>query len=293
VTTYGSLFTGAGGFDLGCDAAGWDCQWQVEVDLACSSVLAKHWPDATRYQDVKDVSGSTVAPVNVVTFGFPCQDLSIAGRRAGLDGVKSGLFFEAVRIIKQMREATDGQYPNAVVVENVAGLLSADKGAAMGRCLDELAELGALGIEWRVFDANHFGVPQKRRRLFIVALWNPRTASRREVFADGAVTPRDLQQDGHLVGFYKTQGRYDGPQCGALPPLKAITPCAITGRGVRPRQITPLESERAMGWPDNHTKYGANSVEIPDSVRYKMCGNGVVAPVARYVAESVERVLNV
>jgi len=192
MTTYGSLFSGVGGFDLGCDAAGWDCQWQVEYDARCRQVLARHWPDVDRYDDVRTVNGCELAPVDVITYGFPCQDLSVAGKRAGLDSERSGLFFEAIRIISEMRKATAGAYPRVAVAENVTGLLSADRGDAMGRCLDALAEVGALGIEWRVLDAQFFGVPQRRRRVFLVAVFDPRAADRGQVFPEPESVRGDL-----------------------------------------------------------------------------------------------------
>lgn len=194
MTTYGSLFSGVGGFDLGCDAAGWDCQWQVEWDAKARSVLARHWPTIPKYEDVRDMNGHDLAPVDVITFGFPCQDLSVAGKRAGLNGERSGLFFEAIRIIREMREATDGTYPRVTVAENVLGLLNADKGDAMGRCLDALAEVGALGIEWRVLDAQFFGVPQRRRRVFLVAVFDPRAVSRGQVFPEPESVPGNPPQ---------------------------------------------------------------------------------------------------
>lgn len=192
MTTYGSLFTGVGGFDLGCDAAGWDCAWQVEYDARCRNVLARHWPDVARYDDVRTVTGDQLKPVDVITYGFPCQDLSVAGKRAGLDGERSGLFFEATRIISEMRKATNGTHPRIAVAENVLGLLSADKGAAMARCVDTLAEIGALAIEWRVLDAQWFGVPQRRRRVFLVAVFDSRAVSRGEVFPEPASMPRNF-----------------------------------------------------------------------------------------------------
>lgn len=181
--SYGSLFSGVGGFDLGCDAAGWHCQWQVEWDAKASSVLRRHWPDIPKWSDVSDVNGADLPPVDVITFGFPCQDLSVAGKRAGLDGERSGLFFEAMRIINEMREATGGKYPRVIVAENVLGLLNADGGAAMGRCLDEMAASGALEIEWRVLDAQHFGIPQRRRRVFIVARFDNGGGSSKSIFS--------------------------------------------------------------------------------------------------------------
>lgn len=292
MTTYGSLFSGAGGFDLGCDAAGWECVWQVERDAVCRDVLAHRWPHANLYDDVRTVRGDQVAPIDVITFGFPCQDLSMAGKRAGLGGERSGLFFEVVRIIEEMRDNTDGVYPRVAIAENVVGLLNADNGVAMGRCLDALADIGAMGIEWRVLDARWFGVPQRRRRVFLVAVFDPRAAGAGQVFPEPAGHDRDHGEDDGIVGFYRTQGIYDIPCFDELPPLKAIAPCAIAGPAFGPRALTPTESEAAMGWPVGHTEVGRSGRTISDARRYRMCGNGVVAPVAKYVAESVERVLN-
>lgn len=192
MTTYGSLFTGVGGFDLGCDAAGWQCAFQVEWDKKASSVLEHHWPEVPKWSDVSDVKGADLPAVDVITFGFPCQDLSVAGKRAGLDGERSGLFFEATRIIREMREATDGKYPRIVIAENVRGLLNADQGAAMGRCLNELAVIGAVEIEWRVLDAQFFGVPQRRRRVFIVASFNTRADGSGPILSEPESVCRDI-----------------------------------------------------------------------------------------------------
>jgi len=154
--TFGSLFAGVGGFDLGFEQAGYDCRFQVEWDKNCQQTLAYHWPDVPRWGDVSEVNGADLPPADVITYGFPCQDLSVAGARAGLDGDRSNLFFQAVRIIKEMRAATNGRYPTFAVAENVPGLLNADGGSAMARVLDALAEAGALVIEWCVLDAQWF-----------------------------------------------------------------------------------------------------------------------------------------
>jgi DNA (cytosine-5)-methyltransferase 1 len=190
---HGSLFTGVGGLDLGFEAAGIETVWQCEINKQCRSVLAKHWPEATRYTDVCSVNGAEVTPVDVISFGSPCQDLSVAGKRAGFqDGTRSNLYFEAIRIIKEMREATDGQYPRFAVWENVRGALSSNGGADFLAALEALADLGAVDISWRVVNTANFGPPQRRVRVFVVAdfraeragqvlsqptrvLWNPPT----------------------------------------------------------------------------------------------------------------------
>lgn len=165
----GSLFSGIGGFDRGFENAGMSVAWQCEINPDCQKVLRHHWPEARLYGDITQVSGGEIAPVDVITAGFPCQDLSVAGKRAGLDGARSGLFFEVVRIIREMGEATDGLYPTFLVLENVPGLLSSNRGRDFAVVLREVAESGALDIAWAVLDAQWFGVAQRRRRVFIVA----------------------------------------------------------------------------------------------------------------------------
>ena len=175
--TYGSLFAGVGGLDLGFDAAGLECKWQVEKDERCTSILERHWPNVTRYRDIVDINGYDIEPVDIIAFGFPCQDVSNAGAadgaKVGFQGERSVLFFEAVRIIREMREATNGIYPRYAVAENVAGLLSAEHGHSFVRVLESLVGLGAMAIEWRVLDAENFGVPQRRRRVFLIADFDP------------------------------------------------------------------------------------------------------------------------
>ena len=175
---FGSLFAGVGGFDLGLEAAGWECGWQVEWDPHCQQTLAHHWPTVPRWGDVATVNGADLPPVDVITFGSPCQDLSVAGKRAGLEGSRSGLFFEATRIIKEMRDATGNTFPRWAIWENVVGALSSRGGDDFEAVLKEMAGLGPSFIEWAVLDAQFFGVPQRRRRVFVIACFDPAIAER-------------------------------------------------------------------------------------------------------------------
>ena len=167
--TFGSLFAGVGGFDVGFEQAGWTSRWQVEWDKHCQQVLARHWPNTTRFDDVSTVNGTELEPVDVVSFGSPCQDLSVAGRRAGLDGARSGLFHEAIRIIQEMRHATAGIRPRFAIWENVPGAFSSNKGDDFRAVIGAFADLGAVEVAWRVLDSRFFGVAQRRRRVFVVA----------------------------------------------------------------------------------------------------------------------------
>ena len=413
---FGSLFAGVGGFDLGFEAAGMECSFQVEWDPHCQQVLAHHWPDVPRWSDVSDVNGAELPPVDVITFGSPCQDLSVAGKRAGLDGGRSNLFFEATRIIREMRDGTDGVFPRVAVWENVPGAFSSNEGHDFGSVLDGLADSGALGIEWAVLDARWFGVPQRRRRIFVVAEFDPARAFRggEPLLAVGKGSPRDLAKnlkeradlagetigsiaDGGItgplavadltkwqtnnqsirsgllqvvhkpIGSSHTQGLHIQPSEDFFPTLRseggghgvAISPPLIldgtrvddvrvtdgetsptltsrmgTGGNTVPmmaipiqgsligrqdhngpgkgwgddnaamytltqmdphfvatpyevRRLTEIECERLMGWPDNHTLNRADGKKTASTQRYKMCGNGVASPVAKWVAEQI------
>lgn len=178
MTTYGSLFTGVGGFDMGFDQAGYDCRWQVEWDKHCQQVLQHHWPDVPKHGDVQTVSGHNLEPVDVITYGSPCQDLSVAGKRAGLDGGRSSMFFESVRIFKEMRDATAGTFPRITIWENVPGALSSNNGEDFRTVLQSLDDIGALAQWWYVLDAQYFGVPQRRRRVFVISVFDPAIAER-------------------------------------------------------------------------------------------------------------------
>lgn len=154
--TVGSLFAGIGGFDLGFERAGFDIKWQVEIDPFCRAVLAKHWPHVRRYEDVRTV-GAELERVDVICGGFPCQDISESGRRLGIDGPRSSLWRQMLRIIGVLR-------PRFVVVENVSALLF----RGLGRVLGDLSDIG-YDAEWTTLSACRFGAPHTRERVFVVA----------------------------------------------------------------------------------------------------------------------------
>jgi DNA (cytosine-5)-methyltransferase 1 len=177
-----SLFSGVGGFDLGLERAGMETVFQCEWDKHATKILERHWPNVPRWDDIATLTGAHIlqhAPViDVVAWGSPCQDLSVAGKRAGLDGARSGLFHQGIRIIKELRELTNGKYPRFSIWENVAGALSSAGGADFGQVLYEMDEAGACFSEWRLLDAQYFGVPQRRRRVFVVSVFDSGTAAR-------------------------------------------------------------------------------------------------------------------
>ena len=175
--TFGSLFAGVGGFDMGFETYG-ECKFQVEWDKNCQNVLNKHWPDVPKWGDISTVSGAELPPVDVIIFGSPCQDLSVAGKRAGLEGSRSGLFHEAIRIIKEMRDVTNGTFPRWTVWENVAGALSSNNGGDFATVINEMGKAGAYLSEYALLDAQFFGIPQRRRRVFLISCWDSATAAK-------------------------------------------------------------------------------------------------------------------
>ena len=158
--TVGSLFAGIGGFDLGFERAGFQTAWQVEIDPVCRAVLGDRFPHAEQHQDVRTCLPA-LSCVDVVVGGFPCQDVSAMGKRRGLSGERTGLFFDAMRIVQAIQ-------PRWLVLENVPGLLFSNNGRDFQTVLETLAECGYVGY-WRVLDSRYFGVPTKRRRIFMVA----------------------------------------------------------------------------------------------------------------------------
>lgn len=153
-----SLFAGIGGIDLGLERAGMRCVGQVEIDPFCRRVLAKHWPDVPRFEDVRTVTASDFhETIDVIAGGFPCQDISNAGKRVGIDGERSGLWSEFFRLICEVR-------PRFVLVENVAALLC----RGLDRVLGDLASIG-FDAEWSVLSACAMGAPHTRERVFVLA----------------------------------------------------------------------------------------------------------------------------
>ena len=409
VLSYGSLFSGAGGADIGFERAGLECRWQCEIDPQASAVLAKHWPKVKRFGDIREVGQKDLGAVDVVVGGFPCQGFSIAGKGEGLRDDRSGLFYELLRVVRLCR-------PRFVVWENVPGLLSSDGGRDFGRVLRGLAECGYFGA-WRVLDSQFFGSAQRRKRVFGVFARGHRGAVRsaevlaltkgvrrhpakgkkagQEVaftltstvgrngegsragnawntnFVAGTLTARTKEKAGHnardeagltaarcltsrgqrndsesdnLIAHTLTGVGFDASEDGTgrgspllavrtnqtganghgvsdkahsldtsngqavlafnfkqggdtalglseegKPPLRTNGDLAMQGpMGVR--RLTPREWERLMTWPDDWTRYGAAGEEFKDGPRYRMCGNGVVANVAEWLAKRLVEV---
>lgn len=157
--TYGSLFSGIGGIDLGLDRSGMSCKWQVEINPYCLKILSRHWRGVARFSDVRIFPEyqSEEWSVDVIAGGFPCQDISLVGKRAGITGDRSGLWSEFARLVRDIQ-------PKYVIVENTAGILS----SGIGQVLGDLARIG-YDAEWETLSAHEFGANHIRPRIFFVA----------------------------------------------------------------------------------------------------------------------------
>ena len=190
--TLGSLFDGSGGFPLGGLLAGIIPVWASEIEPFPIRVTTKRLPFVKHLGDINQIHGNEIEPVDIITFGSPCTDMSVAGKRAGLDGQQSCLFYQAIRIVKEMRCATNGEYPRFIVWENVPGAFSSNKGEDFRAVLEAVCSVKGEGISvpeppkgrwssagsimadgfslaWRVLDAQFWGVPQRRKRIYLVA----------------------------------------------------------------------------------------------------------------------------
>ncbi len=211
----GSLFDGSGGFPLAGTLCGLSPVWASEIELFPIAVTTKRFPNMKHLGDITKINGAEIEPVDVITFGSPCQDLSVAGKRIGLDGSRSGLFMEAIRIIKEMRLKSNGIYPTFAIWENVPGAFSSNKGEDFQTVLEEISHIAddsvsiprppknkwlnageilgdTFSVAWRVLDAQYWGVPQRRRRIYLVADFRGQRA--REILFEQNGLSRDIKE---------------------------------------------------------------------------------------------------
>jgi len=263
---YGSLFSGIGGFDLGLDRAGMRGAWQVEIDKHCNTILEKHWPGVKRFDDVCRVGERELGRVDLICGGFPCQDLSVAGKRSGLAGERSGLFFEFMRIVGELT-------PRWVLIENVPGLLSSNGGRDMGTVIGALGELG-YGWAYRVLDAQYFGVAQRRRRVFIVGCLGDGGSAAQVLFESQSVcgdpppsreAGKELARD--VAASLRSRGEGTGTRIDAetgLTVTAALSACGAGTCGADDNQAQAnhlVAHETGQGWWNESDKAGTLRAE--------------------------------
>lgn len=308
------LFAGIGGFRLGFENKT-ECVWANDIDKHACQVYRYRFGEICE-QDIRTVEPADVPDCDIITFGFPCQDLSIAGKRGGLQSSRSGLFFEAMRIIR-------AKMPRYIIFENVKGLFSSNGGKDFVAILGEIANAGYDG-QWQLLNTRWF-LPQNRERIYFIG--HIRGQTRPEIFPireSNETCQKDTESErrNRLEGSCSqcirggARQRYDGEtliqvaQIGEKDNMGQRVystngdSCSIRsqggGQGAKTglyesnnaiRRLTPIECERLQGFPDDFTKHGiddkGNKVNISDTQRYKMLGNAISVPVVRHIAEKL------
>lgn len=326
---YIDLFSGIGGFALGLRQAGIEFEehWFSEIDKNAINIYKKHFPNAKELGDVRAIRDFSGIKADIITFGFPCQDLSVAGKRRGLAGDRSGLFFEAMRIIRELK-------PQYFIFENVKGLLTNNRGADFVRCLREIADIGIYECEWQLVNTS-WVLPQNRERIYFVGYIEGK--SRSQIFPIEKQGKQNTQRNNgevkQLLNIVNS-GNWENPQRGRIYSVEGICPAlnCCGGGGLEPkivvpvltpdriikrqngrrmkengepsftltaqdkhgiydgksvRKLTPLECERLQGFPDGWTEYGADGRKMSDSARYKALGNAVTVNFPRMIGEKL------
>ena len=298
------MFSGIGGFDLALRNLNHTIVGACEIDRYARQVYGRHFPGIKIYENATTIKPEELPDFDILAAGFPCQAFSIAGKRRGFDDTRGSLFFEIARVAKEKR-------PSILLLENVKGLLSHDKGNTFKTIINTLDEIG-YDAEWQVLNSKYF-VPQNRERIFIIGHF--RGERTRQIFPLGESSEqynkscREAQSQGQRFSSKYTgaldANYYKGGGTRTMIKAVSIENTGANGRRIkdkgdpqfclsqncgvgvlnnqRIRRLTPVECERLQGFPDNWTKYDNNGKEISDTQRYKMCGNAVTVPVIEYI----------
>jgi len=309
------LFSGIGGFHLGLERAGFKINsYNSEIDKYAIQVYKHNFKDSTYVGSVTDIQGGELPRINGITFGSPCQDFSLAGKRRGMSGERSSLILEAIRLIKECR-------PDFFIWENVKGTFSSNNRQDFAAILQAFANIGGYRLEWQLLNTKWF-LPQNRERVYLVGYLGD--GSRGQIFPIGESSGKVNELQGQQANTCTLTTRYEATGNGSYiterkqyaqiktnnskgfetitegDSLNYSNPNSKTrrgrvGKGVAQivnaiRRLTPIECERLQGFPDNWTQEGVNG-PISDTQRYKMCGNAVTVDVVKAVGERIKDVV--
>ena len=285
-----SFFAGIGGFDLGLEQAGMKIVFQCEINKFCHKVLKHHWPEVPLHGDIGLLTPDHIPKsADVWCGGFPCQDLSLAnqGKRKGLEGERSGLFYRYAELIASHK-------PRWVIVENVPGLLNSHEGKDFQVLLKKLDELG-YGVSWRVFDAKYFGTPQRRRRVYLVASLgslrsaqvlfesSPFAVAARSGLGKKETTTEEVGKSVNETNIYAFQHAGIGRKPSAGPQAKGYRndgeSYTLDSRGSADAVCQTSNAFRVR-------KSSRISTEL-DSNRYRAVGNAVCVHIVRWIGERI------
>lgn len=298
------LFSGIGGFSLGLKNAGISIKnsYFSEIDKYAIQVYQNNFKESKYVGSVTDIRGEQLPKIDIITFGSPCQDFSLAGKRTGMQGNRSSLISEAIRLISECR-------PRFFVWENVKGTFSSNDSNDFWEIIKTFANIGGYRLEWQLLNTSWF-LPQNRERIYLVGYIG--NGSGKQVFpirentkrinerTKQTATVRTLTAGGNSGGMHSSMTllkigdyRYDEGfrwRTENSPCLTVATSEVIYLKQKKIRRLTPLECERLQGFPDNWTQYGTDGL-ISDSQRYKMCGNAVTVDVVQAVGERIKNAI--
>ena len=263
-----SMFSGIGGFEFGLQQSSFKHSLigYSEIDKYAIEVFERHFPGVKNYGDATKINTGELPDFDLLVGGFPCQAFSVAGKRRGFNDTRGTLFFDIARICSEKR-------PRYLVLENVKGLLSHDKGKTFQTILGVLSSLG-YRIEWQVLNSKNFGVPQNRERVFIVG--HPGNRSPRKIFPLTGANPESSLITGEDISYALDANYYKGTN------TLSKSRRQLHMDQSRIRRLTPTECERLQGFPDGWTK------GLSDTQRYKTLGNAVTTTVVKEIFNKLQ-----
>jgi DNA (cytosine-5)-methyltransferase 1 len=299
---YISVCSGIEAATVAWESLGWNALAYSDIDSHCQSLLKYHYPNVPVYGDFTTINEKNFnnQSIDLLVGGTPCQSFSVAGLRRGLDDERGNLSLEFFRLAKRLK-------PKWILWENVPGVLTIDEGRGFKSILSAMDELG-YGYAWRVLNAQYFGVPQRRRRIFLVGYlgdWKYPTASlfdSKSMFGNSQQSKtskknyiiqysKDFTKDYRELSFDGYSFQLNGNVCSTLSTKLSHNRNLIFGIDEQgneyARRITPIEAERLQGFPDNYTLIPHNGKLIADSHRYKFLGNSMAVPVMRWIGERI------
>jgi DNA (cytosine-5)-methyltransferase 1 len=268
------LFSGIGGFHLGFERAGYEItSYFSEIDKHAVAVYKHQFPTSTYVGSVTDVRGADLPNINLITFGSPCQDFSLAGKRKGMEGQRSSLVLEAIRLISECR-------PSVFVWENVKGTFSSNDGADFWAIIQAFTDIGGYRLEWQLLNTSWF-LPQNRERIYLVGYSTTTRGDWRGALPIKNESREIIKIQGSRANTNSVTTRQGADTQGSYILIQSE-------QGSNIRRLTPIECERLQGFPDDHTAFGNYDGEVKpmnNSQRYKQCGNAVTVDVVAAVAK--------
>lgn len=302
---YVSVCSGIEAATIAWKPLGWKALAYSDIDPFSQALLKHHYPEVSLYGDFTTIHETDIKSVDLLVGGTPCQSFSDAGHRRGLDDERGNLSIEFFRLAERIK-------PKWILWENVPGVLKIDNGKGFASILSSMAELG-YGYAWRVLNAQYFGVPQRRRRIFLVgylgdwrypaaslfdskSMFGNHSSSEKSIKEDIIQYSKDFTEDCRELSFDGYNFQLNGNVCSTLSTKLYHNRNLIFGidsnNNEYARRMTPIEAERLQGFPDNYTLIPYKGTMSSDSIRHHAIGNSMAVPVMRWIGERIDKVQN-